>query len=302
VNVAPIISVLMPVWNGAEYLREAIEGILNQTFSNFEFIVVDDGSTDGTSGILSSYKDPRLKVFRREHAGIVSALNFGAAQVQGNWIARQDADDVSHPNRLELQWLSVKKRPDVALCHTNFQVLDGQIVRPAPARFPRSKALVGLKLCFQCPITHGTVMFRKNAFHLAGGYREGERHAEDYSLWTAMIEQGEFVGIPNALVTLRVHQQSASRQNQETQLRLAKEIGIRHCQRILQADPDKARRAYEVLNALPRDRKLREWVWFVARCLPGLRWKSAELYAWLASQTFRTLFGKTMPKREGGRA
>jgi Glycosyltransferases involved in cell wall biogenesis len=299
---SPVISVLMPVWNGAEYLREAVESILNQTFSNFEFIVIDDGSTDSTPDILGSYKDPRLKVFRQEHAGIVSTLNFGVAQAQADWIARQDADDVSHPRRLELQWLSVQERSDVALCYTNFQVLDGQIVRPAPARFPQSKALVTLKLCFQCPITHGTVMFLKSAFHLAGGYQEEERHAEDYSLWTRMAESGEFVGVSRALLTLRVHQQSVSQQNRDAQVRLTKEIGIRQCQRLLRADPDKARRAYEVLNASPGDRKLREWGWFLTRCLPDLRWKSAELYAWLTAQTFRILFGKITPKREEGLA
>ena len=288
----------MPVWNGAEYLREAVESILNQTFPNFEFIVIDDGSTDSTPGILKSYEDPRLKVFRQEHAGIVSALNFGVTQAQADWVARQDADDVSHPRRLELQWLSVQERSDVALCYTNFQILDGQIVRPAPARFPRSKALIALKLCFQCPITHGTVMFRKSAFRLAGGYQEEERHAEDYSLWTRMVEIGEFVGVSRALLTLRVHQQSVSRQNQDAQLRLTQEIGIRSCESVLRLNREEARRAYEVLNASPGDRKLREWSWFLTHCLSDLRWKSAELYAWLLVQTGKTLFPVAESRRK----
>ena len=112
---APLISVLMPVWNGEEYLRESIDSILGQTFSNFEFIVIDDGSTDSTPEILRSYQDPRLRIFRLEHAGIVSALNFGVDQAQTGWIARQDADDVSDPRRLEFQWREVNACPDATL-------------------------------------------------------------------------------------------------------------------------------------------------------------------------------------------
>ena len=301
---APLISVVMPVWNGAEYLREAVDSILDQTFSNFEFIVINDGSTDSTPDILGSYKDPRLKVFRREHAGIVSALNFGVAQAQADWIARQDADDISDPDRLELQWLSVKERPDVMLCYTDFHVLDGQTVSPAPARFPRSRALVGLKLCFQCPITHGTVMFRKAAFHLTGGYREEERHAEDYSLWARMIEQGEFVGIPKALVKLRVHQQSVSRQNQDIQNKLTEEIGIRHCERFLQLNRKEAHRAHQVLNASSGNSNLSDWMWFLRHCLPRSRWKSLEAYAWIIKRTLRQIYAvvRPTPKHEASPA
>lgn len=286
---SPAISVLMPVWNGAEYLREAIDSILNQTFSNFEFIVIDDGSTDSTPSILDSYKDPRLKVFRQEHAGIVSTLNFGVTQAQGDWIARQDADDVSHPRRLELQWLSVQERPDVTLCHTNFQILDGHIVRRAPARFPRSKALVALRLCFQCPIVHSTVMFRKSAFYKAGGYKPEERHAEDYSLWARMIEDGGFVGIPRSLVSLRIHSESVSRQNQEIQFRLTKQIGIRQCQRFMQLSPVEAGRAHEALVHRTETGNWKEWFWLLAHCVPRMRRKSAEMFLWLALQTARRL-------------
>lgn len=297
---SPLISVLMPVWNGAEYLRDAVESILDQTFSSFELIVVDDGSTDSTLDILGTYTDPRLKVFRREHAGIVSALNFGVAQAQADWIARQDADDVSHPSRLESQWLSVKERPEVALCYTNFQVLDGQIVRPAPARFPRSRALVALKLCFQCPITHGTVMFRKSAFHLAGGYREEERHAEDYSLWTRMIGSGPFIAVSKVLVSLRIHRESSSRLNEPEQLRLTNEIGVRHCESFLRLNQEEARHAHEVLSASPGDGNLSGWVWFLQHCLPRMRWKSLEAYAWIIKRTLKQIYAvvRPTPKRE----
>src|ERR1700690_1943654 len=111
----PCISVVMPVWNGETFLREAIDSILSQTFADFELIIVDDGSTDGTAKILASYPDARLRVFRLDHAGIVVALNFGAAQARGTWIARQDADDISWPGRLEAQWKALQLNPHAVL-------------------------------------------------------------------------------------------------------------------------------------------------------------------------------------------
>src|SRR5256885_16905715 len=101
-----LISVVMPVWNGERYLRESIESILRETFPNFELIVIDDGSIDSTPEVLHSCNDPRLQVFRRKHAGIVDALNFGIAHAQAEWIARQDADDLSDDRSVDIQWQS----------------------------------------------------------------------------------------------------------------------------------------------------------------------------------------------------
>src|SRR5580698_3447780 len=103
----PRISIVMPVWNGETYLAATLESVLTQTFTDFELIVVDDGSTDATLGILKSCPDPRLRVFQLEHGGIVKALNHGLAQARSEWIARQDADDISLPRRLERQWNAV---------------------------------------------------------------------------------------------------------------------------------------------------------------------------------------------------
>src|SRR5712675_1535849 len=108
---SPAVSVVMPVWNGEEYLAESIDSILGQTFKDFELIVVDDGSTDRTLEILSSYGDKRLRVQRLDHGGIVLALNCGLNVAKGKWIARHDADDISLPHRLETQWRTVHDHP-----------------------------------------------------------------------------------------------------------------------------------------------------------------------------------------------
>lgn len=293
----PLISVVMPVWNGEKYLREAINSILGQTFAGFELIVIDDGSDDSTPDILRSFDDPRLKILRRQRGGIVVALNLGIEQAQAEWIARQDADDVSAPDRLESQWRAVNRNPNAVLCHTDFDFISEKRPAPPRARFPSSHALVALKLCFLCPIVHSSVMFRKSVFSKVGGYRPEERHAEDYSLWTRMIEEGEFIGIPKQLVKLRIHQESVSRQNEAIQMRLTEEIALRYCAQLLNVDRNDARRVHETLGCA-RNRDFSDWIWFLRCCLPRLRHRDVEMSIWVISQTLRRLLaGLTKSKR-----
>ena len=109
----------MPVWNGERHLREAVDSILNQTFPDFEFIILDDGSTDSTPEILQEYesKDARIKIIKLNHEGIVVALNRGVAEAKTDWIARMDCDDIAHPERIERQWTAIRKRQKTVLCH-----------------------------------------------------------------------------------------------------------------------------------------------------------------------------------------
>lgn len=277
----------MPVWNGEVFLREAINSILSQTFTDFELIVVDDGSTDGTPAILVSYSDSRLKVCRLQHAGIVVALNTGIAQARGEWIARQDADDISQPQRLEAQWKALQFNPQAVLAHTDVDVIGEGSQSAGRARFPRTRAFVAMRLCFQCPITHSTVIFNKRVFDKVGGYYRDERHAEDYSLWGRMIEHGDFIGLQARLVKIRIHSLSVSKQNLEIQRALARQIGIRHCQKFMRISEAEAIRANALLLASPHDRSWQDWWWFLTCCAPRLRWKSAETHAWLLWQTLR---------------
>jgi glycosyltransferase involved in cell wall biosynthesis len=282
----PQISVVMPVWNGERYLREAVDSILAQTFADFEFIVVDDGSTDATTEILASYHDPRLRSFRLDHAGIVVALNSGIAQARGGWIARQDADDVSKPDRLEKQRAALNRNPGAVLCYTGARFF-GEGSPPKRLHFPRTRSLLALELCSQCPITHSTVLFRKQSFLEAGGYRPEERHAEDFSLWGRMLELGDFAGLPENLLDYRCHVQSVTKQNYETQMALAVKISIGHCRRFMRLPIAEAQRAQAILRTLPRERRWSDWGWFLTRCAPRLRWKSAETCASLSWQTLR---------------
>jgi glycosyltransferase involved in cell wall biosynthesis len=284
---APRISIVMPVWNGEKYLAAAIESCWAQTFPDFELIVVDDGSTDGTPEILHSYRDERLMIHRLDHGGIVSALNFGIAQGRAEWIARQDADDVSMPDRIAQQWEAVQNNPKAALCFTDVSLLNESDEKVGRARLPRTRALIALRLCFQCPIVHSTVLFRKDTFAAAGRYNPTERHAEDYALWGRMLERGHFVALPDRLVQLRVHARSVSKQNLETQLALTLHIAAQHCARFMRLDVNDATRAAKILARVPGQATRRDWLWFLSRCAPRLRWWSGEAFAWLALQTAR---------------
>jgi len=290
-NEPPLISIVMPVWNGERYLAEAIQSILDQTFREFEFIILDDGSTDGTPEILTRYAsgDSRIRVIRLGHEGIVTALNRGVAESRAAWIARMDADDISHPERLARQWEVIEKNPQAVLCHTHVNIIGDPAYVTKAGRFIRSQALTALRLCFQCPIVHPTVMFRKEAFLKYGGYLQEERHAEDFALWGRMINHGPVIGIPEPSLDFRVHASSISKQQAAAQEALSQKISIRHCSQFMNLDQARATRAYRALQGTHVTAPVREWVWFVFNCLPRMRWQSLEMWAWVASRTIQIL-------------
>ena len=279
----------MPVWNGEQYLREAVDSLLAQRFGDFELVVVDDGSTDSSPSILTSYRDPRLRVIRLEHSGLVRVLNVGVAQAGAEWVARQDADDISHPLRLEKQWRAVRRVPNVVLSYTNVQMMEGIRLGRVDGHFPRSRALLAMKLCWQNPFTHSSVLFRKTAFETVRGYDPQDRHGEDYSLWGRLLEVGDVASLAEPLLTYRVHPTSDSRKNPTLLQQYTTEIALRHCRRFMQLSDEEAKRAFRILCIPRSERPWSEWLWFLRYCAPRLRWKSAELYAWLGAQTLAAL-------------
>lgn len=285
----PKISVVMPVWNGEKYLRPAVDTILAQTFTDFELVVVDDGSTDGTLDILASFTDSRIRLCRLEHGGIVTALNAGVAAARAEWIARQDADDLSLPSRLQAQWDAVKTNKDVVLCFSDAELIGDGAREALRARFPRTRALLALRLCFQSPIIHSTVLFRKNTFLRAEGYLPEERHAEDFGLWGRMLPLGDFVPVRERLLQFRMHAESVSKGNLQKQRSLAENIAVKNCQRFMRLTEHEARRAFAVLSLSARQRRWNDWRWFVSYCVPRLPWQSNETRAWLVLQSLKML-------------
>lgn len=288
----PHLSVIMPVWNGERHLREAIESILGQTERNFEFLIIDDGSTDSTVEIIGSYQDERIRLIRQEHEGIVVALNRGVKEARAEWIARMDADDIAYPERFERQLKALRKQPEAVLCHTQIHIMgEARYVTPA-GRFIRGEALTRLRLCFQSAIVHPTVVFRKDAFLASGGYLEEERHAEDFGLWGRLLKHGPIIGIADPLLDFRVHQGSISKQKLDYQIELSRRIALRHCRDFMALDEADAERAYQALRFLSANPPLRDWFWLVLHCLPRLKRRDAELWMWAAQRTVLNILWK----------
>lgn len=156
----PVVSVLMSVYNCEEYLREAVDSILNQTFMDFEFIIIDDGSTDSTAAILAEYerKFTRLCIHHQTNQGVIASLNMGLELAQGKYIARMDADNVSLPERLAKQVDFLETHPEIGVLGTGAQIMDGYGNTSQTVQFPTQHGVLRRCLCFFNPIVHPTVM------------------------------------------------------------------------------------------------------------------------------------------------
>lgn len=204
------ISVVMSVHNGERYLREAAASILDQSFTDFEFIIVDDGSTDGTGEILASLRDPRIVLVRQENTGTTKALNKGIALARGKYIARQDADDVSRPQRLAAQFAYMEANPEVALLGTRFEFIDqfGSVTRQGSLPLDDKTLQQRLRVINQ--FCHGSVLIRREALDRVGPYREFFRYAQDYDLWLRIAESYQIGNLPDYLFCYRELPQAIS--------------------------------------------------------------------------------------------
>ncbi|MFN3500447.1 MAG: glycosyltransferase family 2 protein, partial [Pannonibacter indicus] len=170
----PAISAVLPVYNGEAYVREAVESILAQTFTDFELIIINDGSTDGSGAILRELaaRDPRIVLVERANGGLVSALNEGIERAQAGLIARMDADDVAMPKRFALQHARMEAEPELGVLGSFIRIMDkaGRTIRLGD--YPVSVAEAARFMEHGCPVAHPTVMMRREAVLKAGGYRK----------------------------------------------------------------------------------------------------------------------------------
>lgn len=219
----PTVSVVMPVYNGSDYLQESIDSILNQTYSDFEFIIIDDCSTDNTWEILklNSQQDKRIKLFQNsENLGLIKSLNKGINVAKGQYIARQDADDISLPTRLEQEVEVLEKQPDCILVSSNIQVIKGSNKKVIEIMRKACKPeLVPWHLLFYNRIGgHSQVMYRREFVMAIGGYSELYPHIEDYELWCRLSRTGKkIIILPEILLTYRRHGQSISAKKSKEQ-------------------------------------------------------------------------------------
>ncbi len=200
----PLVSVVLPVRDGLPYLRDSVESILGQTLSDLELVVVDDGSVDGSAEMLAAIPDHRLRVIAQDALGVAAARNAGLAASRGEFLAVMDADDISLPQRLEVQVRFLRGNADVAVVGSWFQEIDptgavGRVVPPVPCA-----AAVRAELFVRCPIAHGTVLARRRVLVDVGGYR-GDGF-EDYDLWCRIAAAGwKITNLPAVLYRYRRH-------------------------------------------------------------------------------------------------
>ena len=216
---SPLISVIMPVRNAGAYLAPALDSVLAQTFMDFEFIVINDGSTDDSRETLEEYAraDSRVRVFSQAGQGVVAALNRGLAKAKGRYLARMDSDDICLPHRFQAQVEELEARPELGVLGSAVLTIDGRGEVTGQRIYPhgnalRERLLRGDLLC------HPAVMGRAELFRQAGGYRASDQHCEDYDLWLRLSSLAELDNLAEPLLLYRVHQGSVTRRHAGPQM------------------------------------------------------------------------------------
>lgn len=203
-----LVSVILPVYNGRKYLKVAIESILKQTFKNFEFIIIDDGSNDDSVDIINMFLDKRIKFIKQNNKGLPRTLNIGIENSTGKYIARMDQDDISHHERLERQYEFIENNPECVAIGSNAEVIDMYGNYVYTSRLPLSWDEIKCYLP-ATPFFHPSTMFRKSAFDKVGGYPEVDL-IEDVLFFNRLAKVGEFRNIQDALLKYRIVPNSCS--------------------------------------------------------------------------------------------
>lgn len=207
---SPSISVLTAVYNGTPYLREAIDSILNQTFSDFEFIIINDGSTDETAEILSSYTDPRIRIIKNsKNLGLTKSLNIGLKIARGIYIARMDADDIALPERLQIEKKFLDNHLDIVAVGSEIDLINEDGKKVGEKHLIQYPEIIRFRMVIANQLAHPTILFRKSIIIENGGYDEHFKYAQDYELWSRLNERNyHFSNIAASLLRYRDYPKS----------------------------------------------------------------------------------------------
>lgn len=226
----PRVSVLLPVYNAERHLGLAVRSILEQTFSDFELLVLDDGSKDASLRILQEFaaEDGRVRVTSRENRGLVSTLNELLELAQGDYLARMDSDDIARPERLDLQVSFLDSHPDVVCVGGTHGLIDEEGRFLTTLKVPLSDAEIQEKILRgHGAICHPTAMIRTDALRQLNGYDPQMRHCEDLDLWLRLGEMGKLANLAQTVLDYRLDAKSVSAQNGQEQ----RANGLRACQK-----------------------------------------------------------------------
>jgi glycosyltransferase involved in cell wall biosynthesis len=212
-STAVLVSVVLPVYNCPAYIGAAIKSILNQTFENFELIVIDDGSTDNTPEIIQTFLDTRIRFFQQPNQGLAATLNRGISLARGKYIARHDQDDIALPERLAKQVKFLDSQPACGMVGTWAEIYLEETKTPRAHRHPSDNLRLQYELLFNNPFVHSSMLLRKSALEQVGGYStDRERQPpEDYELWSRIAHEYEIANLPEILQIYREVPRSMSR-------------------------------------------------------------------------------------------
>jgi len=221
------ISVIMSVYNSEKFIGPAIESILNQSFKDFELIIVDDGSTDNSVNEIEKYiDDTRIKLYKNDHVGLVRQLNFALAKAKGIYIARMDADDISIHSRFEIQLEFLQKNKDIVLVGSNIRHIDdiGKIIKLI--EYPESHYNIEHQMPVFSSFCHPTILSYTSIIKKLGGYNNKYESAEDHALFLEMLEKGyKMYNIQKYLLNYRIHTDSVTSLNNQKQNMISYNIG-----------------------------------------------------------------------------
>jgi glycosyltransferase involved in cell wall biosynthesis len=205
------VTVLMPAYNAEKYIKEAIISVLNQTFGNFEFLIVNDGSTDKTEEVIRSFTDPRIVLINQANGGVSAALNSGLEIAKGRYIARFDADDICYPHRLQEQYQFMQEHPEYVLIGSDANYVDknGEFLFYYK-NIAHLHDEICAKISFYCPFVHSTVFYVTSVAKQLGGYDVKAHTFEDYLLWIRFVKQGKVCNFTSPLIDVRLNPESVT--------------------------------------------------------------------------------------------
>ncbi|WP_165601727.1 glycosyltransferase family A protein [Methylobacillus sp. MM3] len=212
-NTSPSVSIVLPIYNGARWIKRSMLSVLEQSLSDFELIVIDDGSVDHSWDVISSFSDKRILAIKQPNCGLAATLNIAVRSAQAPYIARQDQDDLSFPSRLQKQAEFLIANPDIGMVGTSAEIWVGDTKTNRLLEHPADDASIKFNLLFDNPFVHSSVMIRRSVFEQVGGYCEDKSRQppEDYELWSRVAREFKVANLPEVLLAYREVPGSMSR-------------------------------------------------------------------------------------------
>ena len=221
----PKLSIILPVYNSAKYVKQAMESVLQQSFKDFELIIINDGSTDNGLEIIKSFNDPRIILIEQENKGLIETLNYGVALAKADLIGRIDADDIwSDENKLSKQIEYLNNNQECVVVGTWAKIINEEGETTSHLSYPTTDKKIRSKILIKNCFIHPSVIFSKDAYLKTGGFDKQDLYVEDYGLWLKIGSLGTFANIPEYLMSYRVHGGSVTQQKNYTQSKNSLEL------------------------------------------------------------------------------